>query len=88
MYLFTTDRTLWPWNDLHRGQFREARPFGSGTFVFDGVPPGEYFVTAAVLAAPETWRTPDGLDRLAQMSVRVRLDEGDRITQTLGLHRQ
>ncbi len=80
---FSTRREQWYLNTRY---IRRTVPQPSGSFSFDGLPPGEYFVMAAYPPDdPGEWRDPDMLERLALQATRVRLSEGQQVSIDLRL---
>jgi len=61
-----------------------VRPDGS--FSFESLPPGEYYVLAADPPDdPGAWRDPEVLEKLAMQATRTRLSEGQQISVDLRL---
>ena len=76
--VFSTRRDQWYLNTryIRRGVARS-----DGSFSFDGLPPGEYYVLAAYPPDdPGAWRDPEMLEKLALQATRTRLSEGQQIS--------
>lgn len=78
--VFTTDRHLW---QPHTRRVRLARPSSDGSFVIDGLPDGDYFVSAVKDVGPQDLADPAFLARVALDSVKVALSLGERVVQNL-----
>jgi uncharacterized protein (DUF2141 family) len=77
---FTTNRDWW------RAPFRRvrtARPATNGQYLFQDLPPGEYYLAALTDLAPDDWRDPEFLAELVSGSVRVTIDLGEQKVQGL-----
>jgi hypothetical protein len=82
---FTTNQAWWtqPFRRV-----RTARPATNGDFVFDDLPPGEYFLAALTDIDQEEWQDPGFLAQIATAgTVRITLGEGERKTQDLRMSR-
>jgi hypothetical protein len=66
---------------------RTTRPSASGEFVFEDLPPGEYFLTALTDIEPDEWQDREFLAALVSSSVRVTVGEAERRTQNIRLAR-
>jgi hypothetical protein len=84
--LFPTDRAAWRVTKLGNARVTTVRTT-DGTFAFQGVPPGEYFLTAVDDAVMGDWPAPEFLDRLAAGAARVILTSGVVLTERLQLDR-
>lgn len=76
-YAFPVATALWSNCGALPVVMQEARANRTGVFELHGLPPGEYFVGAAVGQFPEQWRDPDFLRRLVPGARRLRLGGGD-----------
>jgi len=88
VYLFTAEKSMWNASGLHRDRFREARPPRSGSFAFEQLRSGEYFLAAAVLKRPDLWRLPESLDDLARFGVKVTIGDRESAVRSIPLRRQ
>ena len=76
--VFSTDPERWFPTSRY---VRTERPAQDGRFHFRGVPPGDYWVTAAPLSAvgADDWLAPRSLDRLRTGATRVSVRKGDTV---------
>jgi Carboxypeptidase regulatory-like domain len=83
--LFPTDASTWNARaPLSGTQFQVNRAY-DGTFAFNRVPRGEYFLTAVDDALLEDWREPASLSKLAVRAVRVTVKPGDAVRRDFTL---
>jgi hypothetical protein len=82
---FSTNRADWYTGSRH---LKRAVTGESGAFDVDGLPPGEYYVTAIEALPRGDWQSPEALDVLVQRAERVTLSEGQERTMTLALTRR
>ena len=76
--VFSTRRDQWYLNTRY---IRRSTARSDGSFSFDGLPPGEYYVLAAYPPDdPGAWRDPEVLEKLALQATRTRLSEGQQIS--------
>jgi hypothetical protein len=81
---FAADNRYW----LSEGRrVRAIRPDTAGAFVFRDLPPGDYYLAAAVGPPPESWADPDVLNLLVSGAVRITIRPGEKKTQNLRLRR-
>jgi len=66
------------------------RPAQDGRFHFRGMPPGEYWVTAAPLSAvgADDWLSPRSVDRLRTGARRVSVQKGDTVDVDVQVRRR
>jgi hypothetical protein len=81
---FSANRTHWFTGSRH---VRWATAGPNGSFEVDGLPPGEYFVSALDALPPGDWQ-PDALEALVQRATRVTAREGQAHTIALRLNRR
>ncbi len=77
--VFTTNRDWW------RAPFRRvrtARPANSGEYLFQDLPPGEYYLAALTELAPDDWRDPGFLDQIVGASTRIAIGPGEHKVQS------
>ena len=80
MLVFTTNRDWW------RAPFRRvrtARPAAAGQYMFQDLPPGEYYLAALTELAPDDWRDPDFLEQVVGAAIRVTVGPGEQKVQGL-----
>jgi hypothetical protein len=82
---FSANRVNWFPGSRH---IKRANTGPNGSFDIDGVPPGEYYVSALDALPPGEWQSPDGLGLLVQRAVRVTVSDGQTRTLTLQLNRR
>lgn len=76
--VFSTGRDQWYLNTRY---IRRSTVRSDGSFSFEGLPPGEYYVLAAYPPDdPGAWRDPEVLEKLALQASRTRLSEGQQIS--------
>jgi hypothetical protein len=73
------------WVDFGRTpqRLKNARPAAAGTFVFTGLPPGDYFIVAINDAAATAGQDPRFLETISRLAVRIHLEDGTKLTQDL-----
>jgi hypothetical protein len=62
---------------------KQGKAGANGSFTINGLPPGDYWVTAVERLDAGDWQTPDALDGLVQGATRVTVEEGQ--ISTIGL---
>ena len=77
---FAADRTLW---GPFTRRIKTVRPGVDGSFAFQGLPAGDYHLSAITDADPEDWQNPAFLEQLISVSVRIRLIGGQPLVQGL-----
>ena len=77
---FAIDREFW--TPFSR-RVRETRPDTTGTFVFRGLAPGDYFIAALTDVEPGQWYNPAFLAELVGAAARVTIRDGARTVQDL-----
>jgi hypothetical protein len=80
LVLFPSDERYW--TPMSR-RIRIARPDADGTFIYRGVPPGDYRVAAVLDYEPGEWSTPEFLQQLVWTSTRVTVAEGEKKSVSL-----
>jgi hypothetical protein len=78
--LFPVDPGAWNSGGPNR-RLRSARPANDGTFTFDALPAGDYYVAAVLDGTYSQWQDPQVLAELARTATQVRLADGDTKTQ-------
>ena len=79
---FPGDRALWPASgSAYYRRLTYRRPATNGRFVFESLPPGDYFLGVVPHLDPIGWRTPEFLESLVERATRVTLREGERKIQ-------
>ncbi len=82
---FSTNRDVWFAGSRHvKWQSSTAR----GSFAFEGLPPGEYFIAAVDASIPVDLQAPDTLDTFVSRAARVTAREGTVSEVTLSLIRR
>ena len=80
---FPTDSSAWRGRGAFPRRMRNSRPRSDGTYVMEGIVPGEYFVAAIHEDECPDWQDPALLEALSRVARTVRLGEGDRRTEDL-----
>ena len=80
--VFSTNRETWT---MGSRRVQRARPATDGKYSITGLPPGEYFVCAAVDLSEERLYDPSFLEQLAAGGIVIKLGDGEKRTQDLKL---
>lgn len=80
---FPTDPTAWVGYGSVSKRLQTTRAAGNGDFSIKGLPGGDYYVVAVPDKAAGDWPSPQYLERLSGLATRVRVRDGEKITQTL-----
>jgi hypothetical protein len=80
--VFSTDRAYWT---VGSRRVQQVRPSSDGKFKLGGLPPGEYYVSAVTDLDPTDLYDPAFLERLAAMSFKISLADGEKKVQDLKL---
>ena len=78
---FPADSSAWTEDGLSSRRLRGTHASRDGSYTFEGLPPGEYCVTAIHEDTNADWRDVRVLEDLARGAAQVRLSEGDARTQ-------
>lgn len=81
--LFPTDSAWWVDTGSQPRRLRSARAGQDGTFRFQGLPAGDYYLLAVDDAQMASWQDPARLAEFARAAQQVRLGPGDTRTQNL-----
>jgi Carboxypeptidase regulatory-like domain len=81
--VFPADSTGWSDYGLNPRRVRSTHAGRDGSYVFTGLPPGDYYVAAIHEDTTPEWLDPRVLEDLARGASQVRLAEGDTRTQDL-----
>jgi hypothetical protein len=81
--LFPADPSDWSDFGLNPRRLRSVRPTNDGTYTFNALPAGDYYVTAVTEDATGSWQEPQALAELARSATQVRLADGDTRTQNI-----
>jgi hypothetical protein len=79
--VFPSDPAGWTDVGTNPRRVRSTRPTSNGTYTFNALPAGEYYVAAILEGAVSSWQDPQVLADLARTATAVRLGEGDTRTQ-------
>ncbi|HYN07064.1 MAG TPA: carboxypeptidase-like regulatory domain-containing protein [Vicinamibacterales bacterium] len=79
--IFPTDNRAWTYNNARR--VRMTRASKSGTYTFNGLPEGDYFLIAIPEEVASEWQDPRFLEAMSREATRVTIVEGDKRTQDL-----
>ncbi|MCR4374521.1 MAG: carboxypeptidase-like regulatory domain-containing protein, partial [Acidobacteria bacterium] len=80
--VFPSDKQYW---QPQSRRIQSARPGTDGRFTMRNLPPGDYMIVAVTDVEPGEWFDPEFLAELAQASMRVTLQDGEKKTQDLRL---
>jgi hypothetical protein len=81
--VFPTDRAGWINYGARPRRLRSVRVTETGTFTIAGLPPGDYYVAAVRDEAADDWQRPEFLESISAGASRLRLADGDKLTQSL-----
>lgn len=81
--VFPADSTAWRDVGVVARRWRDERVTPAGMFAMTGLPPGEYFVAAVAIDAPDDPRDPKVLQALMPSAMRVTLSDGEKKTITV-----
>jgi hypothetical protein len=81
--LFPADPSLWTDTGAQPRRLRSARAGQDGTFRFQTMPPGDYYLIAVDDTQMASWQDPTRLAEFARAAQQVRLAPGDTRTQNL-----
>ena len=79
--LIPVDRSLWV-ERLQRAP-KQARPANDGTYRFDAVPPGEYYLAASTDVDPRDLLNADFLEQFIPSAIKITIAEGEKKVQDL-----
>ncbi|MEO8484675.1 MAG: carboxypeptidase-like regulatory domain-containing protein [Acidobacteriota bacterium] len=79
--LFPADPRAWMGYGTVARRLRNASPRKDGTFIFAGVPPGDYYLAAAPPGTVPDWQNPTTLQRLVSSAVTVTVGDAEKKTQ-------
>jgi hypothetical protein len=80
--LFTTDRTFW---GLQSRRTLRFPPGPEGQFHFQGLLPGEYYISAVTAVEPEDFADPAFFEQLVNASIKITVTAGEKKVQELRL---
>jgi len=81
---FTTDRGLWQPNAR---RLRSVRPGTDGSFRFDDLPAGEYYLAALTEADSDEWQAASFLSEVVPAAIKVTIADGEKKVQDLRIGR-
>ncbi|HXT70142.1 MAG TPA: carboxypeptidase-like regulatory domain-containing protein [Vicinamibacterales bacterium] len=85
--VFPTDTSAWTGYGSTSRRFASARVGKDGKFRFANLPAGEYYAIAIPDRLATDWQNPKFLESLSVEATRVRVRDGDRVTQMLKVSR-
>ena len=83
MLVFPSDPTAWVGYGSSSRRFASTRVGKDGKFRIVNLPAGEYFAVAIPDRLATDWQNPQFLESLAPEATRVRVRDGERVTQML-----
>ena len=75
--VFPVESTTWSDFGLTPRRMRSARVSKTGSYTFEALPAGDYFVASIHEESYGQWQTPDVLEELARTAVQVKLGDGE-----------
>ena len=81
---FPVDPRRWSGYGTSPRTLKSALTTRTGVYIFDHLPPGEYYVIAVDAAEADGWKDPKTLEALAGVAAKLRVAAGD-TPQTLDL---
>jgi hypothetical protein len=85
--VFPTDTTAWIGYGTNSRRFASTRVGKDGKFKITNLPAGDYFAVAIPDRLATDWQNPKFLETLAAEATRIRVRDGDRVTQMLKVSR-
>jgi hypothetical protein len=79
--VFPAETATWSNFGLTPRRMRSARVSKTGSYAFDALPAGDYFVASIHEESYGQWQTPDVLEELARSAVQVKIGDGESKTQ-------
>jgi hypothetical protein len=80
---FPTDPTAWVGYGTVSKRLATTRADANGNFSLQGLPTGEYYVVAVPDKSAGDWPNPTYLETLSSVATRVRIRDGEKVTQAL-----
>jgi hypothetical protein len=81
--VFPADQAAWIGYGSQSRRLRNLRVDKTGSFTAQNLPPGDYLVAAVPDKDAGDWQNPKFLAELASSATRVRIAQGDKVTQNL-----
>lgn len=85
--LFPTDQSAWVGYGSSTRRLRNVRADKTGAFSLGNLPAGDYYLAAVTEKIAVDWQNPEFLASLASDATRVRLNEGQKLTQNVKVAR-
>lgn len=85
--LFPTDQSAWVGYGSSTRRLRNVRADKTGAFTIGNLPAGEYYLAAVTEKIAVDWQNPEFLASLASDATRVRLSDGQKLTQNVKVAR-
>jgi hypothetical protein len=85
--MFSAERELWTTIGASNRRFRAVRAAENGTYLFRGVPEGDYFVAAIPDEEAVDWLVPSRLEALARVAVKIAVRDEEKKSQELTTRR-
>src|SRR3954466_6624487 len=81
--IFPADTTFWREGIFNPRRVRRMAATSSGTFEFNGMAPGDYYIAAVNARVPDAWDDPVLYERLISGASKVTVDAGASVTVAL-----
>ena len=85
--LFPADQSAWVGYGSSTRRLRNVRADKTGTFTIGNLPAGDYYLAAVTEKIAVDWQNPEFLASLAADATRVRLNDGQKLTQNVKVAR-
>jgi hypothetical protein len=85
--LFPTDQSAWVGYGSLPRRLRNVRADKTGAYTIGNLPAGEYYLAAVSEKIASDWQNPDFLATLVSDAARVRVSEGQKLTQSVKVAR-
>ena len=85
--MFSAERALWTTIGASNRRFRAVRAAENGTYLFRGVPEGDYFVAAIPDEDAVDWLVPSRLEELTRVAVKIAVRDEEKKSQELTTRR-
>jgi hypothetical protein len=81
--IFPSDANAWTEWGISSRRLRAIRTSAAGTYTTKGLPAGDYYIVAVPEALAVDWQQPSTLEAFARTAAQIRIEEGEKKTQSL-----